>query len=149
MIERATLDHADMLARTGVGVLQDLPNYKDVPYDPEHTLRTIQTYLHLPQIGCFFKQVNGEVVGFFLGIIGDQWFTPQKEMSEIMFWVRKDYRSTSLARDLIKAMEVWAKEQGAVKLFIAAGSGYETARVEKFYNRLGYKTTALTTCKEI
>jgi GNAT superfamily N-acetyltransferase len=66
-----------------------------------------------------------------------------------MFWVRKDYRRTPLARDLIKTMEAWAKTKDAHKIIMAAGSGYQTERVERFYNRLGYKTTALTTCKEI
>ena len=66
-----------------------------------------------------------------------------------MFWVRADFRTTHLARLLIKTMERWAIEKGAKKLIIAAASGYETARVEKFYNRMGYKTCALMTSKEV
>lgn len=149
MIERASVEHAEMLARAGVGVLQDLPNYAGVPFDMEHTLTMLKLYLPLPDVGCFFKQVAGEVVGFYMGIVSAPWFTPQREMSEIMFWVREDHRCSTLARTLIKTMEEWAKSLDAHKLFIAAGSGYETKRVEKFYNHMGYITCALTTCKEI
>jgi len=149
MIERAGVEHAQILARAGIDVLQDLPNYAGVPFVMSHTVTMLEKYIPLPEIGCFFKQVGGEVVGLFMGVIGSQWFTPQLELSEVMFWVRSDYRSTPLARDLIKTMEAWAKTKDAHKIIMAAGSGYQTERVEKFYNRLGYKTTALTTCKEI
>lgn len=149
MIKRATQDDAVLLAHTGVHVLNDLPNYKDSVYDIEHTLSVIKLYLDIPGVGCFYKEVDGEVVGLFLGIVAAPWFTPEPEMSEIMFWVREDYRRTSTARELIKTMEQWATQEGAKKLLMAAGSGYETSRVEKFYNRLGYRTWALTTCKEV
>ena len=149
MIVRANNDHIEMLARAALGVLDDLPNYAGVTYDIEHSRKMLETYLCLPDLGCFIEIADGEVVGMFMGMVHPQWFTPTLEFSELMFWVRSDYRKTSLARQLMKSAEEFAISRGAKKLIVAAASGYQTERVEKFYNRLGYHTCALMTCKEV
>ena len=149
MIIRAGKEHIEMLTRAAVGVLADLPNYANVVYDIEHTRHMLNIYIDLPDLAIFFKEVEGEVVGLFMGMIHPQWFTATLEMSELMFWVRADYRTTPLAKQLIKVMEEWAIPRGAKKLFMAAGSGYETERVEKFYKRLGYTTRTVIACKGV
>lgn len=149
MIQRATREHIAMLSVAGAELLNDLPNYANVERDPAHTLRMLDAFIDLPDLAIFFKEIDGEVVGLFMGIVAPPWFSPTLEMSEIMFWVREDQRRSGLARELMSAMEEWAKSMGAKRLTMAAASGYETARVEKFYNRLGYKTNALQCTKEI
>lgn len=149
MIQRATAEHIDLLVRASVGVLDDLPNYAGVVYDPDHTRRMMEVYMRLPDLGIFFEEEDGQVVGLIMGMIHPQWFTPTREMSELMFWVRPDHRKSPLARQLIKTMEEWAIPRGARKIFMAAGSGYETERVEKFYRRLGYKVRTVIACKNI
>lgn len=149
MIERAGVEHCEMLARAGVGVLQDMPNYAGVPFDMNHTISQLKLFLPLPNLGCFFKQVDGEVVGFYMGIIAAPWFTPELEAAEIMFWVRPDYRKTDLAKRLIEVAEEWARDNHAAKILIAAGSGYRTEPVLRFYRRMGYHPFGTTTCKEL
>lgn len=149
MIQRATREHIDMLSAAGVHLLNDLPNYASVECDPMHTKQMLNLYIDLPDLAIFFKEVDGEVVGLFMGLVAAPWFSPTKEMSEIMFWVREDHRRSNLAVRLIHTVEEWAKSLGAKRLILAAASGYETARVEKFYNYLGYKTNALQCCKEL
>lgn len=149
MIVRANREHIEMLTRAAVGVLADLPNYAGVVYDIDHTRRMLEIYIGLPDLAIFFKEVDGEVVGLFMGMVHPQWFTPNLEMSELMFRVRSDYRTTPLAKQLIRTMEEWAVPMGVKKLFMAAGSGYETERVEKFYRRLGYTTRTVIACKEV
>lgn len=149
VIIRATAEHIDMLTSVTADVLNDLPNYAGVQLDLDHTRQMLQVYIGLPDLAIFFSEVDGEIVGLFIGMVHPQWFTPTLEMSELMFWVRSDYRSTPLAKRLIKTMEEWAIPRGAKRLFMAAGSGYETERVEKFYRRLGYGTRTTISCKEV
>lgn len=149
MIRQARPEDIDMLVRASAGVLDDLPNYTGVEYDPEHTRRMLEVYMTLPDMGIFFKEAGGEIIGLFMGMVHPQWFTPSLEMSELMYWVRADFRNTPLARDLLKVAEEWAVSRGARKLFVAAGSGYETERVENFYRRLGYTTRTVICCKGV
>ena len=148
-IARATAEHIDMLTNVTESILKDLPNYAGVKLDLEHTRRMLEVYISLPDLSIFFSEVDGEIVGLFMGMVHPQWFTPTLEMSELMFWVRSDYRTTPLAKQLIRTMEEWAIPRGAKRLFMAAGSGYETERVEKFYRRLGYGTRTVISCKEV
>jgi GNAT superfamily N-acetyltransferase len=149
MIQRATMEHIDMLSVAGIDVLNDLPNYASVECVPSHTKAMLTLYIGLPQLGCFFKEVNGEVVGLFMGIVTAPWFSPTLEMSEIMFWVRQDHRTTGLADRLMTTMEEWAIGLGAKRLIMAAASGYKTKSVERYYNWRGYKTNAVQCCKEL
>jgi len=150
MIKRATIDDIDKLAVMGVKCLNDLPNYSTAKCDPEHTRKQLLLYIGIPDMAIFYKEdEQGEIVGVLMGIVAAPWFTSDKEMSEIMFWVREDYRKSRLAFELIKVMEEWAITAGAKKIIMAAASGYETKRVEKLYNWLGYQSNAIQCCKEV
>lgn len=149
MIFMATMEHIDMLTNVTADVLADMPNYANVEYDRDHARHMLTQYINLPCLGVFFKEVNGEVVGLYIGVVGPQWFSPAIELSEIMLWVRKDYRPADLGRRLIKVAEEWGISKGAKKVFLAAASGYETDRVIKLYNRMGYKDFSRIACKEV
>lgn len=149
MIRRATMDDIEILTNVAEDVLADLPNYASAHVNKDHSRAMLRTFLGLEDLGCFFEEKDGEIVGLFMAMVHPQWFTPCLEMSELMFWVRKDQRRTSLARDLLKVAEEWAVSRGAKKLLIAAGSGYETERVVKFYQRYGYEPWSVITCKEV
>jgi GNAT superfamily N-acetyltransferase len=149
MIIKADRSHVELLAASAEGVLSDLPNYANVEQDINHTRNMLTLYLGLDGLGCFFKEVDGKVVGLFMGIVAAQWFSPTLEMAEIMFWVRKDYRTTDLAVRLIRSMEEWATGIGAKRLIMASSSGFNTDGVEKFYNFMGYKTNAIQCVKEV
>ena len=149
MIQRATKEHINMLARAGIGLVDDLPTYASAERNIEHTTNMLNIYIGLPQLGIFFKEVDGEIVGIFMGIVAAPWFSPILEMSEIIYWVRADYRKSDLGKRLIKTMEEWAISMGAKRLILAVASGYRTETVAKYYNMLGYQNNGIQCCKEV
>lgn len=149
MILMAEEKHLDLLVNVTLDVMSDLPNYAGVAYDKEHTRSMLTQYLNCPGLAIFFEEIDGVVTGLYMGIVAPQWFTPTLEMSELMFWVHRDFRCTTLARRLIKTMEAWAISEGAKKLFLAAASGYETDRVMTLYDRMGYRSFSRIACKEV
>lgn len=149
MIKKATVQDIDKLVNTGIGVLGDMPNYATSEYDPEHVKTMATAYIALPNLGIFFEELDGEIVGLYMGIVSFHWFSPTLELSEIMLWVRSDHRGKSIARKLISASEEWAITQGAKRSVLATSSGYKIDKIEKYYNRLGYKTTGLQCTKEL
>lgn len=148
MFKRATREDIDLLSTAGVKVLNDLPNYSSMVCDPKHTRWMLEQFIDLPQLGIFFKEVNGEVVALYMGIVAPPWFSPSLELSEIMLWVREDFRGTSLATKLIALSEEWGKSMGAQRCVLAAASGYKPQAVERFYNKKGYRTTGIQCTKE-
>ena len=149
-VQKATAQDADKLVAAGVGVLADLPNYSSVHYCPDHARKMLLGFIALEALGVFFVENEAaEVVGLFMGVVAPQWFTPVLEMSELMFWVREDMRGSSAGRSLLLEAEEWAKGKGAKLSIIAAGSGWETERVVKYYERKGYRRWSVCCCKEL
>lgn len=148
MIRRATEDDADYLAGESECILRDMPEFSACPFELEHTRKMFRTYLGLSIIGCFFSQDDKGCTGFIMGIINTPFYTPQKELSEMFFWVRPDKRNSRLALNLIKVWEEWGNSEGAVKKYLGVTTGNNTLGVEKLYNKMGYRTVGLTTCKE-
>lgn len=149
MIKRAGVEHVDLLVNASAKMLQDFPLYQDFRFDIEHTKTVLHTYLQAPCIGCFYITDKAEVVGILLCIVGAPLFTPEKEMSELMFWIRPDHRSYAQARELIKHAEQWGKSEGAVRSKLAAASGYATNLITKLYSRMGYTATGIESTKEM
>lgn len=149
MILMAEQKHVELLVNVTKDVLDDLPNYAGVEYDIEHSRNMLNLYINTPGLGCFFEADGDVLCGFIMGMVAPQWFTPTLEFSEIMFWVRKEYRKSNLAVRLLVTMEEWAIHKGAKKIFMAAASGYKTEAVMRFYNRRGYRNFSQIACKEI
>ncbi|KKL84866.1 hypothetical protein LCGC14_1960440 [marine sediment metagenome] len=58
---------------------------------------------------------------------------------ELIWWVDKEKRSSGLGRELLTALEQWAKSVGAQQLIMIAMSDTSTEFVEQVYLRNGYK----------
>ncbi len=58
---------------------------------------------------------------------------------ELIWWVDKDKRGSGIGRDLLMALEQWAKGVGATQLIMIAMSDTSTEFVERVYLRNGYK----------
>ena len=58
---------------------------------------------------------------------------------ELIWWVDKDKRGSGVGRDLLMALEQWAKGIGATQLIMIAMSDTSTEFVERVYLRNGYK----------
>ena len=58
---------------------------------------------------------------------------------ELFWWVDKDKRGNGIGRELLTALEQWAKSVGAQQLIMIAMSNTSTEFVEQVYLRNGYK----------
>lgn len=149
MIERAGVEHAELLANEAGLILAGLPEYTECPFDLQHTISMLSMYLSLPSIGCFFSTQHGKINGFIMCVLSAPFYSPRIESSEMFFWVHEDFRNTRLGAQLIKTQEEWSIQNGATNLCMSASSGYKTASVVKYYNRQGYRTTGVTCTKGV
>ena len=148
-IERAGTDDVAFLAGEAEQILKSFPKYQECPFDLQHTANTLNVYLNFPRMGCFFKRVEGALVGVIMGSVSSTMYSPRLELQELHFWVREDYRTTRLSLELLDTLETWARLEGAAVLHVSASTGHDTARVEKFYNKLGYRTTGVVCTKAV
>lgn len=98
----------------------------------------------------FLITLNTEetIVGLLGGCVTTPPFSGTKIATEIIWYVRPEYRGSIKSLRMIKEFETWAKEQGAEHVAMVAqeNSGSDPARV---YERLGYKLAERTFTKRL
>ena len=90
--------------------------WSHLPYDVERVKNYYLNTIGHPQFCFLVAEQDGEIVGgAACGLTG------------------------SLGIKLYKAVYQWAKEKGALEVYVGYGFGKENKKMEKFYNRLGYE----------
>lgn len=92
---------------------------------------------------------DSQLVGFVCGVVHESMFNAVRRVSDIGLFVIPEYRKSDIARNLIADLESWARQQQAQQLWMGQTTGDNTHVVERFYNRLGYKTQGFNCVKEL
>lgn len=79
---------------------------------------------------------NGGAVG---AIIYPHYFTGQLTGQELFWWVQRASRGGGEAIKLLRKIERWAAEKGALTFTMISLEGLSPERVGKLYTRLGYR----------
>lgn len=85
--------------------------------------------------------VDGDrVVGVMLAAVHEMWFSPARQVSEIMFYVVPASRSGALVRRMVKGLEEWSSVQGASRVGIGISSGVDVDRKDRLMGHLGFES---------
>jgi GNAT superfamily N-acetyltransferase len=104
------------------------------PIDSEKLTSAINNALHKGVVIVF--DVNGKISGSIAGVETSDWWSKEKYLADMWFFVYKEHRRSNIAAKLIKSFMRVAKEaQFKIKLgHVYSGDG---ERKDKFYERLG------------
>lgn len=104
------------------------------PIDSEKLTSAINNALHKGVVIVF--DVNGKIAGSIAGVETSDWWSKEKYLADMWFFVYKEHRRSNIAAKLIKSFMRVAKEaQFKIKLgHVYSGDG---ERKDKFYERLG------------
>lgn len=92
---------------------------------------------------------DDKLVGFSCAAVHESMFNNLKRVSDIGLFVLEEYRKSEIAAVLIELLEAWAQKQGAGQIWLGQTTGDNVAIVERYYNRLGYKTQGFNCVKEL
>lgn len=92
---------------------------------------------------------DDKLVGFVCGVVHESMFNETKRVSDIGLFVLPEYRNSDIATKLIAHLEKWARDQQASQLWLGQTTGDNPRIVERFYNRLGFKTQGFNCLKEL
>jgi GNAT superfamily N-acetyltransferase len=92
---------------------------------------------------------GGKIVGFICGVVHESVFNETRRVSDIGLFVLPEYRKGDVAKRLIAHLEKWARDQQASQLWLGQTTGDYPKVVERFYNRLGFKTQGVNCLKEL
>lgn len=89
------------------------------------------------------------LVGFVCGVVHESMFNDIRRVTDIGLFVLPEYRKSDIAKNLIADLESWARQQQAQQLWMGQTTGDNPHVVERFYNRLGFKTQGFNCLKEL
>jgi len=100
-----------------------------------------------PDYFYYLAEVNGDVVGFFLGAKFQPLFSADVLAVEMFWWLEKEHRGNRVSLKMLKAFEVWAKETGASEVSVSDLQGVKN--LDSLYKRLGYTKSEVTYKKDL
>lgn len=134
------IELAREMHRTGV--------YADYPMDEARVAYIIGRLIEVPEALSIGYEINGQLVGAFLGeIVQDLWVDVQVAVDHA-FYVREADRGSRAGVSLLRAFEKWAHENEADVLRPVVYAGVDNQTVNSVLQRMGYESAGTVHKKE-
>lgn len=135
-IRHATEDDINVIVFLVAMMAGESPRYSKHGFSPEKA-DALARFL-VKQRSLFVAESLGEIIGFFAGLVTEQYLSHDKYATDIGVFVLPDHRGGSAFIRLVRAFENWAVEQGATELLMGVSTGIHPEKTVRMYERLGY-----------
>lgn len=150
IVRRATLDDLSQYLELAVQFHAACPVRDAVPFDPSGFADFFASALQQNNMAIWCAEHDGKLMGIAGAIHYGLYFSPTSTVAQELWWfVAPPARGTAIGRRLKTALEEWAKEQGAVAVFMIALEDDAVAKVSDIYLRNGYRPMERTFFKEV
>lgn len=102
-----------------------------------------------PGFLCLVAKDEEKIVGFYVAVLSEDWFSEVKVAKEIALYVTPEYRKSGIASRLIKGFLTWAVLREAVVAGAGTSSGLSNDSVRRLYEAEGFTTLGLIFRKRI
>lgn len=102
-----------------------------------HKARDLITLL-IQRGGLFVAVKESEIVGFFAGLVSEQFLSHALCATDIGVFVVPEHRGGSAFVRLVRAFEEWAIRGGASEIQLGVSTQVATESTVRMYERLGY-----------
>ena len=131
----------DIEALTSIGAAMHLESaYKHTDYSADKCRALGENIISSPRLLGLVSEVDGDINGFFIGVISEHYFSDTLMASDFLLYVIPEYRNGLSGVRLIKSYIEWAKESGIETGNIQLGqtAGIAPATVDRLYKKLGF-----------
>ncbi len=114
------------------------------PFNAVRMTAQLQAILSPPRREyCLFvaEKEGVGIVGTFWGQISQYFFSDAMVATDYMFYVRPEFRGTSVAVKLVHAFRKWAVNRGADEICINMTTGIDIDRFDRFLRHMGFTYT--------
>ena len=119
-------------------MLIDMYNRIEVPASPLSERKVLDVIKSaMEKCIVIVAEVEGKIIGSLGGMTNSDWWSEQKHLSDIWFYVSPDKRNSRAAVKLVKCFIKIGKE---IKMKVKLGHYYsgDIERKDKFFDRLGF-----------
>ncbi|MGI8647633.1 MAG: GNAT family N-acetyltransferase [Acidimicrobiales bacterium] len=137
VIRRVAPAEWELLRTVRLAALQDAPFAFESTYERELAFTEADWRLLLTTFVGFIAWMNDQPVGLVFGGRFEGAATHERELFSM--WVSPDQRGTKVAMELVTAVKMWAKDDGAEVLALWVNDGND--RAFRFYKKLCFTPT--------
>ena len=138
MIERAQSHHLKELVNICYEYYLESPQQEIVPFEADVCMDYLRRAMILPQYHFLIYTYDGVPQGGALGYLSPYAFSKTLRCNLEYIFVRTSHRNTDCAKQLVRGLEDWAKENSVME--IATGDiGFNVEHISKWYQSQGYE----------
>lgn len=120
---------------------RDETAHANVVVDPQRVADTLQGLFTLNQgthVLFVAETSEGQLAGGLLACVQRYYYSHELQAQLVQWFLRPQYRGTSIAPRLVKAFVEWAKSRGASEVFMGVTSGVAVEQADRMMRRLGF-----------
>lgn len=103
-----------------------------------------------PDIALWVATLDNVIVGVTAALAYPLYFNPaHRVVQELWWWLTPEARGSGAGKLMLEAIENWSKEKNVQSLFMIALEDERAQKMEKVYNRSGFKAMERTFVKEV
>ena len=122
-------------------------NGYNLSFKQDKFLNTFLKVVNNPDYYYILAEVDGETVGFFLGVVFNPMFSDDIIAAEMFWWIDKDHRGHKISIQMLNSFEDWSKKSGATQVNVSDLQSVKN--LDKLYERLGYTKSEVTYRKDL
>ena len=122
---------------------RDEANLEDDDYDSNTMIETVREFLINPSHAWYCLYENQRMVGVVAGYLCPVPWNKKITANVQFLYVLPSHRNLANAVKLLKEFEIWAWNQGAIKI-TAGDIGIDVERTQTFYEHCGYSVQGIT-----
>ncbi len=111
-------------------------------YDAQKLRQSLEgMFAHQKGTHCLLLAIsgNGDIAGVMLGYITEYFFSRDRVATNIVFYVRPEYRGSSAAAKLVMAFRTWAANRDAAEVSVNITSGIRMEKFHSFLMKMGFE----------
>lgn len=112
--------------------------FRDLTFNQRKVLSVLNLCVLQDDRLCLLVEIEGEIVGLFIAVIAEDWFSADRVAKEIAIYLAPSHRRGGLASSLIKEYLAWAKEQGVETASIGSSSDIDNAGIRRLFENEGF-----------
>lgn len=125
------------------------PRYRTLGFDAEKINALALGLILNPEAGgVLVAEQNGYLVGMLAFYVSEFFFGGDLLASDLVMYVRPQFRGGSIFPRLVVAFEKWADEFGVKEKQLGVSAGIDSERVVDVLKRMGYAPVAIGTMKK-
>jgi GNAT superfamily N-acetyltransferase len=148
LVRSATKDDLEQYVKLAEKFHAASPMHGAIDFDSKGYAEFYVSSLQNESMGIWLAEIENKVVGIVGAIAYPLYFNPNAlVVQELWWWLDPAFRGEG--NKMFKQIELWAKERNASALFMIALEDDRAAKMEKVYQRAGFKPIERTFMKKV